>query len=154
MSAPWEAYLPKPEPEPPPPDPKHIEVWLARPEELAGVLEMRTRFERPYTGGHVPVPPNVGWLCAGPLGQMRACLGFAPAGPGKIIITDLYDDDTWVGKRSLLALFADIRASGTLPFVVVPLDKPALIKALVKRGMKATGVSLELDNGNDRKTVD
>lgn len=148
MSEPWKAYLPpEPEPEPQPeptPDPG-MTVWFARPEDMPVVEGLRASFERDFVGV-VPVPSNLIWMCAGPGGEPHACLGFAPAGVHRIIITDLYDDGTRTGKRSLLALFQDVLASGVSPYVVVPLDKPALVRALVKRGMKVSGVSLELDH--------
>ena len=144
MEAPWKAYLPAEEPPPPPVDPKAIRIWFANEEELESVLALRETFARPFVGT-IPVPPNVTWLCAGPAGTMHACCGFAPAGPDKIVVTDLYDDGTRVGKRSVLALIYEVLGSGVFPFVVVPLDKPALVKALVKRGMIVSGVSLELD---------
>ena len=144
MSAPWTAYLPKEEPPPPPPDPKAIVVWFADAADVEACLALRATFVRPFVGS-APPPSNVTWLCAGPVGAMRACCAFAPAGEGRIIVTDLYDDGTWVGKRGVLALIYEVLNSGILPFVVVPLDRPGLIKALEKRGMTVSGVSLELD---------
>jgi len=146
MSEPWKAYLPpEPEPEPETLHPQALALWFARSEDLSVITALRDSFQREFVGV-VPVPKNLIWMCAGPVGETRACLGFAPAGEHRIIITDLYDDGTRVGKRGLLALFHDVLASGVLPYVVVPLDKPELVRALVKRGMRISGVSLEVNH--------
>lgn len=121
-------------------------IRMAQADDMPAIMELRARHEREFVG-HVDVPVNVQWLVVERAG-IRACGAFCVADPIKrtIIVTDVYDDGTRTGKRALSMLLDDAgqaRANGVKLYIVVPLDRPQLVRHLERRGMRVTGYSME-----------
>lgn len=119
-----------------------VRVIENRDEELQ-CLALRGKYEREFVG-RVEIPMNVVWLAAFAGGQIVACAGFAVVpNERKIIVTDLYHDDTRAGLRGLGAVIADVLRSDMRIYATIPLDKPALVKALERRGLRVSGTCME-----------
>jgi hypothetical protein len=112
-------------------------VWdirRATPEDMPAVMAMRERNERAYVGA-VEVPVNVAWLVVTKYDRVVACAGVSYAGERRLIVTDLYHDGTYTGKRGLAKLLRDGLAARANIFVSVPFDRPDLRDALERRGI-------------------
>lgn len=111
--------------------------------ELQQCLVLRNSYDNAF-GPRPDVPVSVIWWVAIIGTRVVACAGFCPVpGERKIIATDLYHDRTRDGLRGLSALMRDFFDSDLHVCANIPLDNPALARALVSRGLRLTGYSVE-----------
>lgn len=97
------------------------------------VQEMRSENERDFVGT-IPLPVNATWFVAARDDRVIACAGVVIVGEGQVMITDLYDDGTYGGRRGLCMLLRDALHSRVKLFVSVPFDRPDLRAALERKG--------------------
>lgn len=110
--------------------------------DMPRILELRRMQERPSVG-QVPIP--TAWLVYEEDGEIHACGGgeFAITEDGRTaIVTDLLDDGTMAGKRGLVALVDDVMQADMDVYIIVPKDRPGLLRALEKRGLELDGFQL------------
>lgn len=111
--------------------------------ELEQCFALRRQYERDFVG-RVDVPVNVLWLVATVHHVVVACAGVAVVpGERKVIVTDLYHNGTRAGLRGMGALIHDVLASDMRIYATIPLDRPTLVRALERRGLRVTGYSME-----------
>lgn len=110
------------------------DVRRATPEDMSAVLALRERYEREYVGV-IEVPVNVAWFIVTKDDNVVACMGLSYAGERRLIVTDLYDDGTYAGKRGLALLIRDGLAAHATIYFSVPFDRPDLRDALERRGI-------------------
>lgn len=114
-----------------------IEVREATPRDLDVIAAMREQNEREFVG-KVDVPMNAIWWVADWGGQIVACAAVAVIAGRKAIITDLYCEPTFTGRKGLARLIRDGMGARAILYVGVPFDRPDLRRVLERRGFVFT----------------
>ena len=120
-----------------------ISVREATGADMWEIIEMRNRHNGREFVGDVEMPASLVWFVAEANHHIVAAIGTGIAPGRRLIVTDFFSDETWAGKKGLLAIIEDFRSSGCKLFLNVPLDRPALAKALQRRGAVAKSIGLE-----------
>lgn len=102
--------------------------------DVVAIREMRRSYEREFVGT-VDVPLGVTWFVAACGDRIVACLGTGIATQRRLIVTDLYAERSYAGKRGLVLLFDEMRRARAKIYVQVPFDRPELKRALERRGI-------------------
>lgn len=110
------------------------EIRRATPDDMPSILALRERYAREFVGV-IEVPVNVAWFVARKDGRVVACTAVSYAGERRLIVTDLYHDGTFTGKRGLARLLRDGLAAHAILYFSVPFDRPDLRDALERRGI-------------------
>jgi hypothetical protein len=111
-------------------------------DDLPQVLALRQAHERDFVGA-VAVPPGITWFVAREGERVVACVALGAGPQRRVIVTDCYDDGSRTGKRGLVALFDALARARAKLLIVVPLDRPGLVRAAVRRGATITAWSME-----------
>lgn len=116
-------------------------------EDVPKIAEMREAAYRKHIG-HVTIPVNTVWWVAELPDGVHGCCGLcfvsAQGFENSVIVTDIYDDGTFQGKRAIVAMLKEASATTLALHTTVPLDRIELAEWLFKQsGFQATGITME-----------
>ena len=115
------------------------------PHDLARILELRARQERPLIG-RVPLRSDMKWIVAEKDGVIVACGGAIfsknEEGGTRVTVCEFYDDGSLSGKRGLIEILRDSAEANVDLYAIIPSDRPGLMKALASHGLEVTGMEM------------